>query len=402
MNSREICRLTVGICRRRLVADGWDGLGRGQYGAGVGGLMGGWGVCGYYAQAKLLKAFPNLEAPGLAEKDGVKSFAPIALAYGELTDEAQQAVASGEHVAEVFAPVTAGVLAKGATPDVVGPDAIPGYLPQSGVGAFVCDLDGQVGASYFFRVVSDAGSTLDVASANASPPVVVKCSPSVGTPILLESCPGTPAIAKKYRAWLEGGVAPLPDHELVQFQNSVTIRWTLPGVQGPNLAFVVAIEAIGVPGAGSVAYKPIDAVKAVDGSWSATLGGLDHGTQYGICLRAQSDAAMGAPSKMTTIRLAEHAPPPAPQWVAELCSVDKDKQALHLGWQVTDSLVRVFEETSGISMARTPWTSDSTACLPLGVEPGPQKFRLQARGRIGVGPFGPLLTVANGGCNVTP
>ena len=34
LNGHEISQLTVGIGRRRLGADGWDGLGRGQYGAG--------------------------------------------------------------------------------------------------------------------------------------------------------------------------------------------------------------------------------------------------------------------------------------------------------------------------------------------------------------------------------
>lgn len=142
------------------------------------------------AKAKLLKAFPTLEAPGLAVKDGVKSFAPIALAYGELTQEEQQAVASGEHVAEVFAPVTAGVLAKGATPDVVGPDAVPGYVADPGVGAFVDTLDGLVAGGRFYRVGAvDGGGDIQaspvvrtVGSNYLHRPLIVSCA------VLAEYC----------------------------------------------------------------------------------------------------------------------------------------------------------------------------------------------------------------------
>ena len=34
LNGREFGRLTVGICRRSLAADDWNGLGRGRHGAG--------------------------------------------------------------------------------------------------------------------------------------------------------------------------------------------------------------------------------------------------------------------------------------------------------------------------------------------------------------------------------
>lgn len=135
--------------------------------------------------AKLLEAFPGLKAPGLAVKGGVKSFAPIAAAYGELTDEKQQTVASGEHVAEVFAPVTAGVLAKGATPDVVGPDAAPGYLPQSGVGAFVDTLDGLVAGGWFYRVGAVDGAGAETLGGGASPGVALRCVETPPAPRVL-------------------------------------------------------------------------------------------------------------------------------------------------------------------------------------------------------------------------
>lgn len=144
---------------------------------------GGKGLTGE-AKAKLLKAFPTLEAPGLAEVGGVKSFAPIALAYGELTQEEQQAVASGDAVAEVFAPVTAGVLAKGATPDVVGPDADPGYVVDPGVGAFVDTLDGLVAGSWFYRVGAVDGAGTETVGGGASPGVWVVGAAGLEAPVL--------------------------------------------------------------------------------------------------------------------------------------------------------------------------------------------------------------------------
>lgn len=252
---------------------------------------GGKGLTGE-AKAKLLKAFPTLEAPGLAEAGGVKSFAPIALAYGELTQEEQQAVASGDAVAEVFAPVTAGVLAKGATPDVVGPDAVPGYVADPGVGAFVDTLDGLVAGGWFYRVRAVDGAGAETVGGGASLPVNVLDGSAPSAPTILYFGLADEAVVK---AATDGSATEaLKAIEGLGPSPKVMIRWV---VADPTSSWWIVKERDGVKQALSVDPS----IKYGAANWTDDAGAIQGTTYTLFAVGLNGRVARAPPLRLGTV-----------------------------------------------------------------------------------------------------